>query len=437
MLLTSRLTAIAGLLAGALTVTASPAHLEAQILKGLKQVAKDAAKRELRNEVDRMVTEAIRCSVRDPACVKRAEEKGQPVVFTDDSGAVITDDTGNPIGDEETAAATVEGPGADVWANYDFVPGDRVLFTEDYTNDNVGDFPKRLRFLDGNMEVVEAKDARWLRATSGSAFAIELSDTLPDRFTLEFPVLWNHPNQWMRVLFAVPAKLTVKARGVNGYKRPHLQIDERNTGIYSFDHSTPTALTPIKGRILHGPAMIRLMADGQYVKVYVGEKRVANIPQTDLGRADKLWFTIADATDKNPMYVGPIRVAAGGADLYDKLAADGRVTTRGILFDIDSDHIRPESTPTLDEIGTMLQGHADLRIAIEGHTDDTGDDAHNQDLSERRAASVRQYLVDHYGVVATRLEAHGYGETRPVDTNDTPEGRQNNRRVELVKLTSG
>jgi len=161
---------------------------------------------------------------------------------------------------------------------------------------------------------------------------------------------------------------------------------------------------------------------------------VANVPQSDIGRAGKIWFIVADATEENPMYVGALRVAAGGADLYDKLEAEGRVTTRGILFDVDSDRIRPESTPTLAEIGNMLEAHPDLRISIEGHTDDTGDDAHNQELSERRAQSVRALLLDQYGIAEGRLEAKGLGESNPVAPNDTPEGRQNNRRVELVRL---
>lgn len=82
----------------------------------------------------------------------------------------------------------------------------------------------------------------------------------------------------------------------------------------------------------------------------------------------------------------------------------------------------------------MLRQHGDLRLRIEGHTDSVGDAATNQALSERRAASVRQFLIQNHGIDAGRLEAAGLGQTQPVDSNDTPEGRQNNRRVELVRL---
>jgi outer membrane protein OmpA-like peptidoglycan-associated protein len=82
----------------------------------------------------------------------------------------------------------------------------------------------------------------------------------------------------------------------------------------------------------------------------------------------------------------------------------------------------------------MLQDHPDLRLTIEGHTDSDGDDAQNQGLSERRAASVKAFLVEAYGVDASRLETAGFGESTPVAPNNTPEGKQQNRRVDLVKL---
>ncbi len=138
------------------------------------------------------------------------------------------------------------------------------------------------------------------------------------------------------------------------------------------------------------------------------------------------------ANQNYPAYVGNIQIAAGGGDLYDKLSTEGRVTTRGILFDFNSDRLRAESTPTLREIGEMLQNHGDMSLLIEGHTDSEGDDSYNQELSQRRAQAVVAYLVSEYGIAAERLAAEGFGESMPVADNATPEGRQQNRRVELV-----
>jgi OmpA-OmpF porin, OOP family len=104
-----------------------------------------------------------------------------------------------------------------------------------------------------------------------------------------------------------------------------------------------------------------------------------------------------------------------------------------LLADTGSDAIRQESAPTLKEIGTMLKDHPELKLTIEGHTDNVGKPETNQTLSEKRAAAVRQYLIDNYQVDAARLEAKGLGQSKPAASNDSAEGRQQNRRVELVK----
>jgi outer membrane protein OmpA-like peptidoglycan-associated protein len=112
---------------------------------------------------------------------------------------------------------------------------------------------------------------------------------------------------------------------------------------------------------------------------------------------------------------------AGHADIYD------------IYFSFNSDEIREESEPTMREIGEILRRHPDWKLRIGGHTDGIGGDASNLDLSKRRAAAVKNALVARFDANAGRLATTGYGKSRPVDTNETPEGRARNRRVELVR----
>jgi OOP family OmpA-OmpF porin len=178
---------------------------------------------------------------------------------------------------------------------------------------------------------------------------------------------------------------------------------------------------------------IRMEADGRYVKVYMDEKRIANIPNADFGRANKIFFEYETPTADAYPLIGNISVNAGGKKLYDALLADGRVSTQGILFDIGSDRIRGESTPTLKQIGDMLTEHPDLKLAVEGHTDNTGTPASNLTLSQKRAQAIVNYLTTTFSVSASRLTPEGMGQTKPVKPNDTVEGRQANRRVELVK----
>lgn len=102
-----------------------------------------------------------------------------------------------------------------------------------------------------------------------------------------------------------------------------------------------------------------------------------------------------------------------------------------ITFATDSSQISPAFQTTLDQVASTITEYTDTRVQIAGHTDSTGSDAYNQQLSERRAQAVAGYLEGH-GVAASRISTVGYGETQPVASNDTAEGRQQNRRVEIV-----
>ena len=107
----------------------------------------------------------------------------------------------------------------------------------------------------------------------------------------------------------------------------------------------------------------------------------------------------------------------------------------GILFDFDSYALRTAARENLTNLAASLNRYADSEVLIVGHTDSRGDEAYNQRLSENRSSAARAYIVQQ-GVDATRVKAMGMGEGEPVDTNDTDEGRQANRRVEVAIFAS-
>jgi outer membrane protein OmpA-like peptidoglycan-associated protein len=119
--------------------------------------------------------------------------------------------------------------------------------------------------------------------------------------------------------------------------------------------------------------------------------------------------------------------------LEQQLASEQRIDVYGIYFDVSSDRLRQESDPVLKEIGDALRRNPEWRLTIDGHTDSVGSAQANMDLSRRRSEAVRAALVERYGVAAGRLSTRGHGAAVPKDTNDTPEGRARNRRVELVR----
>lgn len=120
------------------------------------------------------------------------------------------------------------------------------------------------------------------------------------------------------------------------------------------------------------------------------------------------------------------------AAMKKEIDAKGRVALY-INFDVDKATLRPDAQPTIDEINKLLAGDTALRLSIEGHTDNTGTPAHNQDLSAARARSVLGALVG-LGIDPARLQSKGFGQDKPIADNGTEDGRAKNRRVELVKL---
>jgi OOP family OmpA-OmpF porin len=117
----------------------------------------------------------------------------------------------------------------------------------------------------------------------------------------------------------------------------------------------------------------------------------------------------------------------------DGCEVEAVIELEGVYFDFDKATIKPEGKAVLNEAAALLKKHERVVVEVAGHTDSTGSETYNQGLSERRANSVKDYLTSQ-GVTATRLSAKGYGEAQPVASNDTKEGRAENRRVELIVL---
>lgn len=419
-------------------VGASAPAASQSIFSKLGSKAKQAANNKADQAMDSAVSKAVHavaCVVTDKACITKAKANGQPIKVTDASGKPVSSaDSAAAISAALAQASAAAQPALDsagtggaaapvtntVLVNYDFVPGDRVIYAEDFTTDNIGDFPKRLELKNGNFEVAEWNGARFLRATTSGSVMVPLPEVLPQRFTYEMDFDcgsgWSGEMQFVDP-DSVPGNLS------------HIEFYPTGGGVMGPINSAG----PIPDNAVRKLTHVAVMADNLYVKAYINGIRVANVPKATLGRSKGVWITVTGSQDQ-PAYISNIRVAEGGKPLYDALAANGRVATHGILFDVGSDYIRAESTPTLKSISDMLTAHPELKLTIEGHTDNVGDATSNQSLSERRAAAVKQYLVTTSHVDAARLATKGYGATKPIAPNTTAEGRQENRRVELVKM---
>ena len=153
----------------------------------------------------------------------------------------------------------------------------------------------------------------------------------------------------------------------------------------------------------------------------------------DLPAIDKVEFAHDFYGANQTIAYRSVRFAESTPDFSQVITSSGRYVSHGILFDTGSDRLKPESAPVIQAIARGIETNPNLKLLIEGHTDSAGNAAQNLDLSKRRAEAVKAVLVSQFKVETARLTTAGLGATKPIDSNDTPQGRSQNRRVEFVK----
>jgi len=336
-----------------------------------------------------------------------------------------------------------------IYSKYDFIPGDKVIFFDDFSDTDVGEFPRKWALKgpgagssNNAVEVVRSQGRNFLRSQPAATkedtqhyslqyVRLNRKGDLPQKFTVEFDAVLAYcppgeRNSQTEYYLLLVNEETFRGPGGGAATGTVLVTPESGSS-----GNTRTGIRKGDGKVHR----VAVSVNGTFVKAYVDQDRVANDPDG-----------ISRPVQYVGVYMGPtgnwvcpnvmitnFRVAEGGKDIQSALDTDGKIVTHGILFDTGSDRIRPESLPTLKGILALLEKNPTLKFSIEGHTDNQGGKGINQPLSERRAAAVKAWLAGK-GIAADRLQSKGWGDTKPIDGNDTAEGRADNRRVEFVKV---
>ncbi len=353
--------------------------------------------------------------------------------------------------------ATAKTPSLQAYSKFDFVPGSNVLAIEDFAQDATGDFPSRWNTnATGEVVTVNGQPGRYLMLTKEGAFLPEFMTTLPDNFTLEFDLICNedfnfYSNEIAFVIAALeqPGKeftqWTRFGRGPEGVRVAFHPTNAGNTAGSSAFSSHTGGHEVMKNEVASNQfwtkrdnhIRVSVWRQRQRLRVYANEEKLWDLPrafQPDVKYNTVLFQTGTFHQETDRYLIGNLRLAVGAPDTRNKLLTEGKFVTTGILFDVNSAHIRPESYGTLKAIAGVLTETADLRVRIVGHTDADGDDAQNLSLSKKRGEAVKAALAAEFGIDKNRLETDGLGETQPAAPNTTPEGKANNRRVEFIKL---
>ena len=326
-----------------------------------------------------------------------------------------------------------------VYSKFDFVPGEKIIFYDDFSQDNVGDFPA-LWFSNGSGEVVSLNNypGKWLSITAPGCYYPERDLLTSENFTIEFDMILNiQEGESFEVgLYLVSGNIKDPGEGgavpgIAGVKTKifptSIDLTAYAEGSYTISgQSNEFEIKP--GEKVHYSYWIQK----QRIRIYVNEKKVADSPRI-LPLGYKYNILRYELGDSKPL-ISNFRVAAGLPDTRNKLITEGKLVTYGIYFDVNKDIVKPESYGTLKEIAAALNENPGVRVKIIGHTDSDGDDAKNLDLSKRRAESVKNELAKTFGIDASRFETDGKGESQPVAPNDNAGNKALNRRVEFIKL---
>jgi OmpA-OmpF porin, OOP family len=180
-------------------------------------------------------------------------------------------------------------------------------------------------------------------------------------------------------------------------------------------------------------ATLALWAQGGRLRVFVNGEKQLDFNQVEVAPIDRVEIQAGIAGKGPSVGFRSVRFAESAPDFSQVIMASGRYVSHGMLFDTGSDRLKPESAAPIQTVAKALGTNPNLKLLIEGHTDSVGNAASNLDLSKRRAEAVKNVLVAQFSVDASRLTTNGLGATKPIDSNDTPQGRAQNRRVEFVR----
>lgn len=339
----------------------------------------------------------------------------------------------------------------------DFIPGNKVLVFEDFTQDAIGDFPVNWSTnSSGEVVTISGTSQRWLKLENKGAFTINDIKQLPENFTLEFDLFINDGAFSFYSTFLNFGFIESKKK--NDYTKWSEYTDGKEGVLIGLSPTVAGAYNEGKT----GRSLVKVIEDGEEslgneieiqtfnynnnnqvkvqiwrqknrLRMYVGGQKVWDLPNGfQEAKYNSFLFYIHEYQNaEDRYYISNLRLAEATGDTRHKLLETGTFTTNDILFDSGKATIKASSSKVIDEIGTVLKDNPKIKVAIAGHTDSDGDDKKNLELSELRAMAVKTELVRKFDLNEDMIQVSGKGESQPIAKNTSEEGKKQNRRVEF------
>ena len=419
-------------------------HSNAQLLKKLKKRAERTVERKLEQKVEKETSKGMDSILNPEDQSNKNESPDSPSI----------DMPNNSPNTNQGRNQTMEGnnvnisDGLEVYSKFDFVPGDKQLFFDDFSQDFIGDFPSKWNTnATGEVVKINNVEGNWFELKSGyGVFYVPDVKDLPEDFSIEFDVvaqgLGRQTSSTARMYIILSDNNTFK-NGTNHYAQSEIPFGQygafslrvknyfnRNVGAINTDIKAD-----IRDEVLNKPHISISVTKNRY-RLWINEVKYVDIPRfiEELNVLKYLKFHINNFKDgEERIFISNLKVAEGGVDLRRQLISEGKISTNGILFDSGSANIQPQSLGIIRQISQVLMQDESINLLIVGHTDADGPDDANLKLSKARAEAVKSALINIYKVSGDRLTTDGKGESVPVSDNSTTEGKAQNRRVEFVK----
>ncbi len=329
------------------------------------------------------------------------------------------------------------------FTQYDFVPGDKILYFEDFSQDAIGDFPA-LWTSNGSGEVksVSVASGKWLHLNGEDAvYCYMRKIDFPSNFIIEFDIIPDKEYSYDGIVFTIYENQSDNTEVADDDLYPgvagiHLMLGSNEWETLGYKESSDwlrakASKNPV---VLEESNHVIIWIQNRRVRIYHSGAKVLDAP-TNIYSNTKFNRIRFSGWDRNSHpFISNIKITTASPDTRSKLLTEGKIVSYGIYFDSGKDVVKPESYGSVKEIAAVLQENPDVKIKVVGHTDSDGDDALNLDLSKRRAAAVKRFLEKEFGIATDRVQTDGMGEQQPVASNDKPENKAKNRRVEFIKL---
>ena len=345
------------------------------------------------------------------------------------------------------------------YAKFDFIPGEKILFDDNFQNERPDEIPSYWEVTGGRVEtsIINGEKVLGFLDQNGAAnLRLKKNTTLGNRLTFEFEYLWrNNKSSWIDAynegVFS-GERIYINFGSPDDRYNLSEELGDLYEGIY-ISHTGVIDFGNFSGKYNMGKLMpetsniyedlcdkwvrVSISVTENSLRVYLNAQRVLNAP-IKTGKLRNFHIEgdgVSIEENGSQLFVRQVRLAEGGIDPYKTLSIDGKIIARGINFESGKSTLKPESLGALNNIVQMMNAHPELKFEVSGHTDSDGNDASNLNLSTERAIVVKNKLIS-LGISGDRLTTKGYGETKPISDNTTAEGKANNRRVEFLKLNS-